>query len=123
VNIPSLKLHRPTVVTSGDERKEAARLRARLAELEESEEDRALREAERYLTALREERRGQEQRLAHGLQLGDRYETTLGPNGLKDGELTGRDLTLEAEKRLQAIDTEVDRVTKDSGVRDATPGA
>jgi hypothetical protein len=116
VNVPTLKLRRTTVVVSGaDEHKEAAQLRARLAELERTPEEIAQAEAERYAEALHDERRAQESHLRLALQLGDRREQVPdpdAPSGFSAGDKTGTERAAELTRRLESIDAEINRVTK-----------
>jgi hypothetical protein len=91
-------------------------LRSEIRDLEGAEHPlRVEEQRQAYLTALGQERRGAEHQRALGLQLGDERETIadpIAPGGFKLGERTGRDIALEAEKRLADIDAEADRVTR-----------
>jgi hypothetical protein len=93
-------------------------LRKEAADLEPQAADQEREQA--YLVALGEERRAAEQQLALGLQLGDGRETIVDPiaGGFKLGERTGRDIALEAERRLEDITRELSRV-QDSDECDA----
>jgi hypothetical protein len=117
VNLPTLKLRRTTVVISGaDERKEAAHLRARLAELEATDEDRAQAEAERYAEALHEEKRGAHIRLAQAeAHNPDEHERVVDPysvDGHSRAELSWGQRAAQARAHIDQIDAEISRVTK-----------
>jgi hypothetical protein len=117
MNLPSLKLRRTTVVISGaDERKEAAQLRARLAELERTPEDIAQAEAERYTAALLEEKRGAQVRLAHAeARDPDEHERIIGPHapsGYSRAELCWGERAQHARENIEQIDAEIARVTE-----------
>jgi hypothetical protein len=117
MNLPSLKLRRTTVVISGaDEQKEAAQLRARLAELEATDEDRARAEAERYTAALLEEKHGALVRLAHAEARDpgehERIIDPHAPSGYSRTELCWGERAQHARQNVEQIDAEIARVTE-----------
>lgn len=89
-------------------------LRSEIQELETSEHPLAEQERrESYLAALREERAGVEGTRRRGLSLGEERETIADPfGGFTLGERTGHDLVIASELRLEAIDAEINRVTR-----------
>jgi len=85
-------------------------LRAEATGLEETavEQDRT----QGLLDALQRERASQQQRLAFGLQLGDRLERVPDPavpGALRPGERTGHDIAEKAQQRIDNIDVELNK--------------
>ena len=118
VDLPSIKLPRPTVISSGtDDKTEIAHLRARLAELERTDEDRAREEAERYVAALRNERMAATIRLAECERHDpDTHEQIEDPFSMQGGNVSARlswgQRAAQHRTRIAAIDAEIRRVTQ-----------
>jgi hypothetical protein len=91
-------------------------LRARLAELEASDEDRARAEAERYTAALLAEKRGALFRLAQAQARNpDEHERIIdphAPSGHNRAELCWGERAQRARKNIDEIDAELARVTR-----------
>jgi hypothetical protein len=83
-------------------RREAAELEAE-AIAQEKHDD--------LLAALRRERAAAEQQLARGRALGERRETIHGGGPLHTSLKTGTEIAEEAERAIEAIDREIERMT------------
>jgi len=98
------------------ERLKALRREAADTEQQAIEHDRT----QGLLDALQRERASQQQRLAFGLQLGDRLERVPDPavpGALRPGERTGHDIAEKAQQRIDNIDVELERVSTQGSSR------
>jgi hypothetical protein len=116
MNLPaSIKLRRTTVATFGDDEQQLAHARQRVKELERDAATVEREINERYLLALGEERTLAERKLQHALDLGPggkhRVKIEINSNTYLT-EQTGAQLQREAEQQIQAIDAELQRVSR-----------